>query len=207
MANPIEMPVPLPVNSKKFDLTHSDTITPVGSGHIQTITRLKRPFWVAEYSTPPLREERYQAMVAFLDSLEGSMNTFIGYDPRRPNPLKHMGQVSPWGTATASSGSYTNSTLTLTFQNAISLSIGDYIQVTIGLAVYLFRAREAKGPATAMAIKVSPRPPDFTGNRPARLGRAGCEMKLIGRPQWSDSVDTYPTVTFQAVQYIERNTA
>lgn len=207
MTTPIEMPIPLAVNSKKFDIINVQLNTPVGSGFIQTLTRAK-PYWAAEYQSPPLGGDRENAMRKFLDTLEGSAYTFIGYDPRRPVPYayRHLPIGSaPWGAANVTAGNFNAGTLQVTFTNSTKLTAGDYIQISIGNAVHLFRCAEDQV-GTNFAIKVRPRPPTFGGSRAARLIRAGAEMKLIGNVDWNDSVDSFPSVKFQAVQYIDRTT-
>lgn len=209
MTTPIEMPIPLPVRSKTFDLVPQQLLTPVTSGFIQTIERTK-PFWVAEYSTPPLRDDRYQAMQAFLDALQGAAFPFIGYDPRRIVPYAYKDLpigATPWGTAQVNSTSTSGSALNLQFGNPTTITRGDFIQFTSNNRVHLYRATETKGPSTNMSLAVVPRPNQLTGPFTARLIRAGAAMKLIpGSVKWTDSVDSLPQVSFQAVQYIDKST-
>lgn len=207
MTTPLLMPSPLPVRSKVFDLSHAgQMVTPVASGFIQTLTRT-RPFWVAEYETPPLSDTRYGQVQTFLDSLEGSLNTFIGYDPRRPQPLAAIQAKlplgsAPWVTAQVTAGSYTASTLTVLLGASYTLSRGDYVAFQLGNIWYLHRCQEAKT-GTSFSIIVKPRPVDFITTQTLVLTRAGCEMKMMGAPSWADNVDSLPTAKWRAVQYFD----
>lgn len=214
MAVPIELPIPFPANSKKFDLLPNQLMTPIGNtsnggGFIQTLQR-SQPYWVAEWGTPPLRDDREQLMRAFLDSLEGSLNPFLGYDPRRPMPYayKHLPiGTAPWGSVVAQTASFTNSELLLRSTSPLKMTRGDYVQVNIGNQVRLFRVRNSPAQGTLLGLLVSPRPPTFLSeDHPARLIRAGAAFKMIGAPDWNDQVDSLPSVRFQAVQFIDRNT-
>lgn len=210
MGIPIEMPNPLPISSRTFSLLTDQLVTPVGTGGFQQVIQRAAPYWVAEYQSPPLRAERYQAMEAFLDSLEGSMNTFLGWDPRKPRPAAYMhlpAGSEPWGTVTASSANYATSELLLQATSPLKITKGDLIQVTIGNVIRLFRARNSPAENTTVGLTVSPRPPTFTAAAyPVRLTKPGAEMKMIGAPEWNDSVDTLPSVRFKAIQFIDRNT-
>jgi hypothetical protein len=185
-------------------------VSPVASGFIQTLTRTK-PFWVAEFETPPLTDERYGNMQAFLDALEGSMNTFVGYDPRRPQPLAAMQAnnplgSAPWGSASVTAGDFAASTLAVTLGSSYTLSKGDYLAFQIDDVWYLHRSQETKT-GTSLSLVVKPRPVTFSATKTLTLIRAGCEMKMLGAPQWSDSVESLPQVRFSGVQFFDRTPA
>lgn len=205
--NPLEMPAPLPVRSKTFDLFPQQVVTPIGGGFIQTIDR-HQPVWVASWSTPPLRDERYNLMVAFLDSLEGAAQTFYGYDPRRPTPWAYrtlsIGSA-PWGAATITGGNHNTKELFINATASLTMTPGDYVSFRIGDIWYLFRV-QVGGTGTGINMLVNPRPPSFVGQSyPARLIRAGCEMKMTKGSSWQDAVDSNPQVSFNGIQYFERS--
>jgi hypothetical protein len=209
----IEMP-PY-IRSKKFDIINSQQLSPSGEmGFVQTLRRTS-PFWGAEYDTGILEDLRWQEWQTFFDQLEGSMYTFLAYDPRRPMPYayRHMtiasdpwtqsGQAAPRITAF----DYANSTISLDrlATNAI-ITRGDYISVKIGNIWYLWRAQTniVVGGTTA-SIPVRPRPNimDFVASN-IRSRRACMEMKMIGRPDETDAVDSFPSFSFRAAQFTAR---
>lgn len=211
----IEMP-PY-IATRKFDLVYVQQLSPTGEyGFIQTLDRTA-PFWLAEYTTGPLPEDRYRAWINFLDLLEGSRNTFLGYDPRRPMPYMYRtqlttfdpwtqtGQVAPQITAF----SYANSTITLgRLQNGATIYYGDYISASIGGIWYLFRSQEYVPSVTgnSVVLDVKPRPniANFVATN-IRYRMACAEMKVIGRVQEDDSgPGDFPSFAFRAGQYTAR---
>ncbi len=208
---PIEMPVPLPVNSKVFDLNFVQAVSPVGAGFIQTLDRAE-PMWVAQYTTPPLNDTREVAFQSFLDKLNGSGNCFLGYDPRRPKPWAYRQATSevwlanPAVSAQVSEADYSDSALTLTglLSNAV-LTAGDYIAYKRSNAWFCHRVVTG-GVASAgnLTVTVVPRPRNSVTAVNARLLRAPAAMKLIGRIEKQDKVDSLPQYTFSAVQFIDR---
>lgn len=207
MTSLLELPQPFPIRAHKFDLNNVQDVTPVEGGFIQTIQRAQ-PFWSAYYESAPLRGDRHNEMVAFLDGLEGSSGSFLAYDPRRPMPYayRHLPIGStPWGNdPDVVAGSFTSSTLVFNFDSPITLTKGDYVSFIYGTGWRLFRIRETVT-GNAPTVKVSPRPPDFNSSIDCRLVRACCEMKMIGKPEWDDAVDTLPTVKFKASQFIAKS--
>lgn len=219
---PLEIPVEMGFRSKTFDLNSIQQITPSGRGYIQTLERTT-PLWTAEYTTGLLRDNRYDETIAFLDGLDGSMNTFLAFDPRRPMPraYQHLPLASdPWTRPTFAaprivSFDYEASTLLLDrLATGAIISKGDYLSVNYQGIWYLFRSRwhaVADGDGFA-SIEVRPRPemPDTVGNpfvaTNIRYRKACAEMKMVGRPQERDDVDSLPFFSFKAVQFIDRST-
>jgi hypothetical protein len=179
---PLLMPSPLKVNSKVFTLTPNQLTSPIGSGYIQTIEK-SPPMWYAEFITPPLADDAaYNAMITFLDGLNGSENTFLGYDPRRNRPQAHKIlplTARPWTNTSvytngpvAYSASYSNSTITLIGLSADSatnglvvITKGDYISFKVGAKIFLHRAMETRTISTSLSgfrawenLLVTPRP-------------------------------------------------
>lgn len=213
LPTPIEMPSPLPVRAKSFDLNYNQLITPVGSGFSQTIER-GPSLWVASYETPPLNDLRNQKFQAFLDELEGSQGTFLAFDPRHARPYAYRdvggepwvqtGQVS----ARVTAGNATNSTLTLDrLQNGAVLTPHDYIAYKVGRAWYLHRVVVGGVVVgNTITVKVKARPKDFAVPYNARLNRPCCAMKVMGRVEKRDSVDSFPVYRFTAGQFVDKST-
>lgn len=213
MADPLEMPNPLPVNSKMFDLGFIQDMTPVGAGFIQTIER-SGALWVAQYSTPPLTPARDQLFQAFLDGLYGSNGAFIGFDPRRPRPLTSGLSGSPWAQVvgvqpSCVTASYISGQLHITgLANGFVISPGDYCAFQRGQAWYLHRSKDLVTiSGNAVTLNVVPRPVSSAVAVGVRFNRAGAAMKLIGKVTKNDKVDDVgPTYQFNAVQFVDRNT-
>lgn len=211
----LSMPALLGFKSKVFDLMHKQQVTPIGSGgFIQTIERTT-PFWSAKYTTPPLRDTRYDETIAFLDSLEGAVNPFYAFDPRRvmprayasspiaSDPWTQTGQTAPRVTAF----SFNLATITLDrLQNGAIITKGDYISFKVGNIWYLFRSMDTfTVVANVATLHVQPRP-NLVGTLPVAIvyRQAGISMKMVGGYQEDDSVDTFPAFTFAAVQFSDR---
>lgn len=211
LRDPIELPNPLSVNKKTFDLSDVQQLSPVGSGFIQTIDRTT-PFWVAGYSTPPLNDEKDQVFQAFMDSLEGSRNTFLAYDPRRPRPYAYRNTSGEsWlvmgAPAKVVDTLYESSQLRLTeFAPGAIITQGDYISFRDGYIWRLYRSKETlvADEDGNMLITVRPRPVPLQNICNLRLNKACAEMKVMGKYSKNDSVESYPTYEFTAVQYINR---
>lgn len=206
MATTFEMPGS-GIRTKAFDLNISQEVTPVEGGFVQGVQRTI-PLWILAFETAPLRAERYNEWVAFIDSLNGVENSFLAWDPRRTKPFAYLSQPlanTPWGTANVVGADYTASTLSLTFTNSTTITKGDYISFIRNNAWNLHRAMETKT-GTSMTIRVRARPTAWTGSTiNARLNKAAAEFKLLGKPTWKDSVDSLPVLTFTAAQFIARS--
>jgi hypothetical protein len=213
---PIEMPYPLMVNTKVFDLNHKQQITPSGAGFLQTIDRAPA-FWIAKWSTPTLADMDARNLQQFLDQLEGAANTFLAFDARRVVPLAYVGlgyqsclNNPPWGAGAQVTGnSYAGSTLTLgSFTPGTILSNGDYISYLNSPAWRLYRVYG--GPYTVpgngtLVVTVKPRPSDtITAAVNVRLVRACAEMKMPGDVQSSDDVSSGQSFSWSGIQYINR---
>ena len=211
----LEIPTLVGFRSRKFDIRHvQQTTNPGQNGFVQTINRAA-PFWTAEYETPPLNETKENEARIFLDALEGSMNTFLAYDPKRIMPQAYQGQAegsAPWGAGVAITNyDYANSTIDLTgLTEGAIITKGDYVSVEIDDIWYLFRSMQTVTIGvlgTALDLIVKPRPNflSFTIS-PVRYERACCEMKLIGEPEWDDSVGELAAVRFIGGQFVNRLT-
>ena len=214
----IEMPNPLPVNAKVFDLMRVQNVSPVQGGFFQTVDRIT-PLWTAKYQTPPLVASREQAMQAFLDGLQGSIYTFLGFDPRRPKPYAYAAYpygTKPWeqsaNSTTISAASSSASTITIGgLANGAILTAGDYVSwfnVSANNIWYLHRITVgATASSNSATVTVTPTPINISsGSNFARLERACAEMKVIGGIQKTDKVeDIGPTYSFSAVQHISRS--
>lgn len=211
----IEMPPYF--NSKVFRQGYMQQTTPSGQqGFVQTLNR-SSPFWLAQYTTPGLNGTRYNEFITFLDQLEGSMNTFLAYDPRRPMPFAYRTQAlasDPWTqtgfAAPLMAGfDYANSTLTMQrLQNGAIVTAGDYISFIDHNCWYLFRIQSnyvIAGNAQVMSVKPRPNIVGYSAPVDTRYRKACCEMKIIGEVEETDSVDDAGTsFKFNAGQFTNR---
>lgn len=214
MVAPIAIPSGLVFNSRAFQLGYKQQMTPVSAGFTQTIDRVT-PMWWAEYTTPPLNDARYSAAMAFFDALEGSINTFLAYDPQKIMPLAYINNPitdDPWtqtgfAAPRATALNYANSTITLDrLQNGAIISPGDYFAFYDSIAWFLYRARSSHVVAGNTAtVTVSPRPLTWTGTQKDIVYRkATAEMKVIGGYKETASVGSPPVISFKAFQFINR---
>lgn len=210
----LEIPVTVGFRSRTFDIRHAQQVThPGNTGFIQTINR-SAPFWIAEYETPPLNDDKENEARVFLDALEGSINTFLAYDPKRIMPQAYKGQAegsAPWGAGvTITSHDYANSTVDLSgLTVGAIITKGDYISAQIDSTWYLWRAMQTVTIGvlgTALDLIVKPRPQIVGTFTPTavRYVRACCEMKLVSDVQWEDEVGTPASVRFTGGQFINR---
>ena len=210
----VEVPSPFPIRSKTFNLRPKQQVTPVGSGFIQTIDRTT-PYWVAEYTTPPLSGDRYNALMAWLESLDGASQPFLAFDPRRPMPYAHKFQTvgsNPWHRAGSNPRAvdcdYAASTIDLdTMATGAVVTASDYISLLDGNKWRLFRVTTG-GVADAsglLTVTVKPRPlMSFGAAIDIRYQRACAAMKLVGNYEETDDVSSLPVISFQATQFIDR---
>lgn len=213
MTSPIEIPSTVGFRSKVFDIGHQQQMNPSGDvGFIQTIQR-SSPAWFAEYETPPLVGDVENDFQAFKDKLEGSMNTFLAYDPRRMMPYAYRTMTlgsNPWGASPRiTAQDYANSTINLDqLTVGAVVTVGDYISVKVGDIWYLFRASETKtanGSGVITSLLVKPRPTIISLVTTAiRYQKAVMEMKLIGPVEQEDSVDSFPSYRLRAGQFTRR---
>ncbi|MEB3059361.1 hypothetical protein, partial [Parvimonas sp. D9] len=111
----IQLPILFGVKDKKFQLAYRQQNTPSDGGFIQSIDRIS-PTWWAQYQTVPLFGERYIAAQSFLDSLNGSLNPFLAYDPGRIVPYAYRNQPGvtlPWGFPSLLVSNYQDATITI----------------------------------------------------------------------------------------------
>lgn len=200
----LELPTSFPVKVKSFRLIHKQQVTAAGAGFVQTIDRAN-PMWVCEYQTSPISNTTtYGAMIAFLESLEGSMNTFLGYDPKRPKPLDNVlnQSAAPTG-VTVTALDWTNSQITLAGMGSNTLNIGDYISYQFGNIWRLYKVTTQRVGNGVVTVK--PRPIVHTGlPLAARLNRPCAEFKMMGDYTEEDTVDSYPILRFAGYQFVNR---
>jgi len=217
LPTPVEMPSPLPVNSKRFDLNYNQSVSPAGSQFLQTIERAP-PMWVAKFMTPPLSPERDQLFQAFLDSLQGALVPFLAYDPRRPRPYAYRtGVGEPWVAAGQSAVRITEAQydsdgrgrlIVDRFAESAIITPGDYISYKRGNQWSLHRilSGSAINSGGSGDLYVTPRPVSSTDDVNGRMVRACCSMKILGQVEKDDRVeDIGPKYTFSAVQFKDRS--
>jgi len=222
----IEIPALVGFTSKEFRLVYKQQLTAVSAGYIQTADRAD-PFWIAQYQTNPLRDDQYDAAIAFLDSLQGSRNSFLGYDPRRPMPRAY--QTQPLGNNPLVQAGYPNLIIgeadytsqgVALYRVAVGavFTAGDYLSwLDVDNVWNLHRVKQTVVAASngPVAVSVEPRPkPFFHAGPPStdwmtgyavRYRKACAEMKMIGNYKETDSVDSKPVLSWQATQFNNRS--
>lgn len=210
---PLEIPLGLGFNRKVFELGFYQENSPGMAGFIQTFDRAT-PMWYAEYTTPPLNNDRENDARGFFGLLEGSIQTFLASDPRRLMPRAYASlplindpwTLSPNAAPRVTAFSFVNGTLTFDrFATGAIITVGDYISFKLGNTWYLFRALETLTTISATpTIRVEPRP-NLVGTLPVdiRYRRPVCAMKIIGGVKWEDTVDSPPQCSFKAFQFLD----
>jgi hypothetical protein len=217
-AAPLVPPIEFAVREKTFRLVYRQQLTNVEGGFIQTLDR-GTPVWVAEYTTAPLNDLRYNEAIAFCDALEGSANSFLGTDPRRRMPYAYKGQPignDPW-TQTGQAAprltaiDYALSQVTLDrLQTGAVISKGDQFGVYFNPGWLLFRIATAAVVTGTHSVTLTVKPRPSTSLLGAVLPlnivyrRPAAEMKMIGNFNEQDSVESLPVLSFKAVQFIDR---
>jgi hypothetical protein len=208
--------IPAYVREKKFDIVHAQQASFLSGGFIQTLDRAT-PFWMAEFTTPPLIDARADEFQGFLDYLEQSNNSFRAWDPARQMPRAYQTQAlasDPW-TQTGqtnpriSAADYAASTITLDrVQIGAIFTQGDYISVYYNPGWLLFRVvTSATAAANTQVLSIKPRPQtSLLTAMPLNIvyRRACAEFKLMQRPEKTDSVDSLPVFSLKAMQFIDR---
>lgn len=199
-----EPPEFFPIREKAFRLLHKQQVTPSGSGFIQTIERTL-PKWYCEFETAPIDPKSigYGGIVQYLELLEGSLNTFLAYDPRRPKPLYYMKNGGAPPATTITDIDYEESKIQLSGLAAGRLTIGDYVSYQHGDIWRLYRCiNELDGDGW---VSVKPRPIEHSGlPLTIRLERPVAEFKMLGDYVETDSVESFPTFRFSGFQFINR---
>ena len=210
----IEIPSVVGFKEKSFDLGYKQQINPEGVGFIQTLDRLS-PMWYAEYMTPPLAGTKLAEAQNFIDSLEGSMNTFLAYDPNKVMPYAYRTQPTtddPW-TQTGqpapriTARDYALSTITLDrLQNGAVISKGDLISFNDSVSWHLFRcATDVVVAGNTATLSVKPRPRTIvTLPSNIRYRKACFEAKIIGGVTYKGDVNAPDSLSFKAVQFVNR---
>lgn len=215
LAAPLEMPPEFAVNSVTFQIGHQQQISPGGKGFLQTIQR-STPMWFAEFRSVPLRDDRYDKVIEFLEKLEGSTESFLAFDPRRvmPRAYQHLPTTSdPWTLAgwpapRVVGQDVVQGHLSIDRLEAnIVITSGDYISFLVGKKWYLFRSIETKVVSGFTDLKVRPRipvEPNLSSFPALRYRRAVAQMKMLGGYKEEDSVDSKPVISFRATQFLDR---
>lgn len=133
-----------------------------GEGHYAT---RGVPLWMAKITSPPLPNADAEALMALVNSLQGSLGTFLLYNHRLPYPSSDP-DGSTFGSATPVVGTITdNVTVAFTgFPASYSLPLGTYLQIIHDTSRYwlgqVVEAKTADGSGAVSATKVAPPLPD-----------------------------------------------
>jgi hypothetical protein len=157
--------------------------------------------WIATYTLPPMNRQQAAPWQAFLLSLEGSLNTFYGYDPDAKNP-----RGIATGTPLVKNGSQTGSSLTTDGWTASQTGImkaGDYFSVNGELKMMTADANsDGSGNATLTfkpALRASP-----SDNAVITVSNPTCTMILVddGQAVWSSGSREgfYDSISFSAME-------
>ncbi len=198
-----------------FERTYIQEEAPTRGG--DTIARDLGPdLWTATYQSALLTPVNFKIVEAWLDSLNGSLNAFLGYDIARtfainyPNGyggLIRAGGGAFDGTASLTSVAGDNVTPTIgTLPVGFQIAIGDYMGWTYnsGASVALHRAVAAATADGSGNLAVEVRPPirgGWSGGATVALTLVTGKFKLVkGSVKKNISPAGYGSIGFQGIQ-------
>jgi hypothetical protein len=148
----------------EFTLEWNQQLSVSGDGEAHAATR-GVPLWMAKITSPPMAIADALGLVALVNSLQGSLGTFLLYDKRLPYPSSDP-TGSTFGAATPVVGTITsNVSVAFTgFPNAYSIPLGTYFQIIHDTTRYYVgqfaEAKTANGSGAVSASAVTPPLPD-----------------------------------------------
>lgn len=154
------------INASDCDFTlewnQQSSVSADGEGHPRG---RGQPLWMAKITSPAMAKADALALMALVNSLQGSLGTFLLYDKRLPYPSSDTSGTT-FGAATPVVGTITdNVTAAFTgFPNNYSIPLGTYVQIIFDTSRYYLgqfaEAKTANGSGAVSASKLTPPLPD-----------------------------------------------
>lgn len=169
------------------------------------------PLWMAKITSPPMPIAEALGLKALVNSLQGSLGTFLLYDKRMPYPSSDP-DGSIFSTATPIVGTITNnvSVAFTGFPNNYVIPLGTYFQIIHDTSRYwvgqFAEAKTANGSGAVSASSVTPPLPDSVdpGDAVTVLKPSG-KFRMEPRSARLANVTTKEaTLTFNARQTYEQ---
>lgn len=143
-----------------------------------------RPLWMAEYTTKTLSANSISRIRARLDSLDGGIQTFRGFDPARCRPMAYPSKkglpAGSTGAGTLSAILADNKRVTVSgLGNGFKVSTGDLMQIGTADLYSVVQGVTANSSGVATEIEVRPFlwPGTVTG-RPVTFMKPSCLMAI-----------------------------
>lgn len=137
LPNPRLMPDPPMLGDCEFTLQWQKTRTPLRATRVQ-VADVGPAVWRARYQTVALKSEWFGLWQAFIASLEGGQNSFLGYDARRRIPRSCFGAGLPSGfsgACTLAAIAADRRSITLSgVPNGLLLMAGDYVSLSFTIS-------------------------------------------------------------------------
>lgn len=190
----------LRVRNVIWTLQHSQELSGLGSGELLAID-LAPPLWSADVETVPMENAEAEGIMGRLESLGGSIESFILYSPRKQYPAADPdGSIYGSSTPTVHTVDADKKRLRITgLPSSYIITMGDLIQITYGSPsrVALVRALEtvtASGGTTAL-FEVRPhlRPGIANGNA-ISLVKPSAKVKLVPGSERLESISKVHSV-------------
>jgi hypothetical protein len=169
------------------------------------------PLWTLRAASKTLSPNNLDAWKARLESLENGLQTFWGYSMTRCYPILYPRGSWPTGT------SFTGLTANLASINAnrkaitlsalpagFTLSVGDYISITIGTRKDLHQVMEAATAASGTTTEFEIRPhlwPDVTITKAVAVKQPACLMAIVPGSLSADAgLNGWGALSFQGIE-------
>lgn len=191
------------VGPMRFVLQRTEAITPERSGRLASVA-MGWPVWRLEADFPAITDETAVQIEAWIASLRGMSEGFIGHDVRRWYPASYPGGTLPLtryggaafdGSASSFSLDGTRSIVTLNgLPSSLAISAGDFIGFKGGAGftkracVKVIEGGTAVNGVLAITVEPAVRAIVSTwASVTAHLDKPGCNMKLLPDTQIGDN--------------------
>lgn len=193
------------LKTTKFQPYFRQTVSRTAGGAMIVVDR-GAPVWQASYVTASISEDDCVEFQAVLNSLDGSVQAFLGSDTRREFPrLYPEGNFSDTGSIL--SLGVDRRVLSLTGLHGLSFRVGDRFSYQIGDIHVLHEIQEdvtANGGGEVGPFQVFPHvPPGLTTGTAVKFARPTCTMRIDPESvQYTAGGNTLGTVAFSATQLL-----
>ncbi len=192
------------IRTLAFPLKMRQSLSRTAAGSLRGVDR-GVPIWTASYSTATIGLDDCVEFESRLRELDGVIDTFIGFDTRRHLPRLYPSAAFS-DTSTINSLGVNGKSLSLAgLPPNFTLSIGDYLSVSVSGVPLLYSAISAvtaNASGVTAEFKIAPHyDPGITIGAVVTLKNPGCLMRLEpDSVQFNDAGRALGSITFAASQ-------
>jgi hypothetical protein len=169
------------------------------------------PLWTLRAASKVLSPNNLDAWRAKLEALENGLQTFLGYSMTRCYPILYPNGSWPTGGAfnglTANLASINANRKAITVSSlpvGFTLSVGDYISITVGTRKDLHQVMEAATATAGTTAEFEIRPhlwPDVTTTKAVAVKQPACQMAIVPGSISSDAqINGWGSIAFSAIE-------